>query len=218
MRASSMPKLSWMTLARGARQLVVQEALLSVERQTWSSITRFRSLYTCKYKMELQHMNLETCLWKLKIYRYITWQWSWRRGHIYPHWLPWQTLEHQVRGRTQPHAELLPGGETVIGQERKRAQVRNRTKWQSVYLFLYMCMYVRTEAFSTLRKTPVDSTTYLAPALPHGISAGFILEWGKELGQSKMKYGYTWQVTQNYYKSLKTYKRDNEQWGIILLE
>lgn len=27
-RASSMPKLSWMTLARGARQLVVQEALL----------------------------------------------------------------------------------------------------------------------------------------------------------------------------------------------
>lgn len=27
-----------------------------------------------------------------------------------------------------------------------------------------------------LRKTPVDSTTYLAPASPQGISAGFMLE------------------------------------------
>lgn len=34
MRASSMPKLSWMTLAKGARQLVVQEALLEVQGQT----------------------------------------------------------------------------------------------------------------------------------------------------------------------------------------
>lgn len=29
-----MPKLSWMTLAKGARQLVVQEALLGRERKT----------------------------------------------------------------------------------------------------------------------------------------------------------------------------------------
>lgn len=35
---------------------------------------------------------------------------------------------------------------------------------------------VHTEAFSLLRKTPVDSTTYLAPALSQGISAGFMLE------------------------------------------
>lgn len=35
-----MPKLSWMTLARGARQLVVQEALLSTETQTRSLTTR----------------------------------------------------------------------------------------------------------------------------------------------------------------------------------
>lgn len=34
MRASSMPKLSWMTLAKGARQLVVQEALLEMQGQT----------------------------------------------------------------------------------------------------------------------------------------------------------------------------------------
>lgn len=32
-----------------------------------------------------------------------------------------------------------------------------------------------TEALSMLRKTPVDSTTYRAPASPHGISAGFML-------------------------------------------
>lgn len=32
-----MPKLSWMTLARGARQLVVQEALLSTEKQTFTT-------------------------------------------------------------------------------------------------------------------------------------------------------------------------------------
>lgn len=49
-----------------------------------------------------------------------------------------------------------------------------------------MCMWVHTEAFSTLRKTPVDSTTYLAPALPQGISAGFILETEKDQSQSKM--------------------------------
>ena len=33
MRPSTMPKLSWMTLARGAKQLVVQEALLSILRE-----------------------------------------------------------------------------------------------------------------------------------------------------------------------------------------
>lgn len=36
-----------------------------------------------------------------------------------------------------------------------------------------------TEAFSMLRKTPVDSTTYRAPASPHGISAGFMLSANK---------------------------------------
>lgn len=46
---------------------------------------------------------------------------------------------------------------------------------------VYMRVFVHTEAFSTLRKTPVDSTTYLAPALPHGISAGFILESETEI-------------------------------------
>ncbi|KAG8509191.1 hypothetical protein J0S82_008134, partial [Galemys pyrenaicus] len=33
MRPSTMPKLSWMTLARGAKQLVVQEALLTILRE-----------------------------------------------------------------------------------------------------------------------------------------------------------------------------------------
>lgn len=45
-----------------------------------------------------------------------------------------------------------------------------------VHLFLRLL----TEAFSVLRKTPVDSTTYRAPALPQGISAGFMLTWMKE--------------------------------------
>jgi hypothetical protein len=36
MRASSMPKLSWMTLARGARQLVVQDALLWMTRENYN--------------------------------------------------------------------------------------------------------------------------------------------------------------------------------------
>jgi hypothetical protein len=31
------------------------------------------------------------------------------------------------------------------------------------------------EAFSMVVKTPVDSTTYWAPAAPHWISAGFLL-------------------------------------------
>ena len=38
-----------------------------------------------------------------------------------------------------------------------------------------VCVLVLTVALSTLRKTPVDSTTYNAPESPHGISAGFIL-------------------------------------------
>ena len=33
MRPSTMPKWSWMTLARGAKQLVVQEALLTILRE-----------------------------------------------------------------------------------------------------------------------------------------------------------------------------------------
>lgn len=89
-----------------------------------------------------------------------------------------------MKGRTQPHAELRPQGETVIGQEREKAQVRNQTTAGPVCVFVsvnvHVCLCVHTEAFSTLRKTPVDSTTYLAPALPQGISAGFILESEKE--------------------------------------
>lgn len=69
--------------------------------------------------------------------------------------------------------------------ERKRAQVRNQTTWQPVNLFLYVCMCVHTLALSTLRKTPVDSTTYLAPASPQGISAGFMLESEKEQSNSR---------------------------------
>ena len=38
-----------------------------------------------------------------------------------------------------------------------------------------MLAWVLTEALSTVRNTPVDSTTYRAPESPHGISAGFIL-------------------------------------------
>ena len=121
----------------------------------------------------------------------VTWRWSWRRGHTCPRWLPWQTLEHQVRGRTQPHAELHPGGETVIDQQREREH--KLETGQSVYSICFyvhvcMCLCVRTEAFSTLRKTPVDSTTYLAPALPQGISAGFILESERKQSQCKVKW------------------------------
>lgn len=35
-RPSTMPKLSWMTLAKGAKQLVVQEALLKGKQKTRS--------------------------------------------------------------------------------------------------------------------------------------------------------------------------------------
>lgn len=46
MRASSMPKLSWMTLARGARQLVVQDALLWMTRENYNrSPTQINKLY-----------------------------------------------------------------------------------------------------------------------------------------------------------------------------
>lgn len=45
-------------------------------------------------------------------------------------------------------------------------RIFNAPKWMRLTL---------TEALSMLRKTPVDSTTYRAPASPHGISAGFIL-------------------------------------------
>ncbi len=97
-----------------------------------------------------------------------------------------------MRGRTQPRAELHLRGETV-----KRAWVRNRNypancicfcEWACGQLCVCVCVCVciHTEAFSTLRKTPVDSTTYFAPASPQGISAGFILERVKEQSQSKM--------------------------------
>lgn len=72
-----------------------------------------------------------------------------------------------------------------MGHERKKAKIRNQTiARRFVYLFLSVCICGHTEAFSTLRKTPVDSTTYLAPVLPQGISAGFILE--SESDQDKM--------------------------------
>lgn len=48
-------------------------------------------------------------------------------------------------------------------------------------LFFNLCNLVKwlcfTCAFSIVVKTPVDSTTYSAPALDHGISVGFILKW-----------------------------------------
>ena len=42
MSPSTMPELSWMTLARGAKQLVVQEALLKRERQVRGKQTLYR--------------------------------------------------------------------------------------------------------------------------------------------------------------------------------
>ena len=151
MRASSMPKLSWMTLARGARQLVVQEALLWTERQTQSPTTVLFDIH--KYKMKWHPLNLGCLFYNIILFcnilmstmwmhvqnrSFVTWRWSCWRGRICPRWLPWQTSEHQVRGRTQPRAELRQRCEPVIGQERKR--LRNGTIWQSVYLFVCVCV------------------------------------------------------------------------------
>lgn len=75
----------------------------------------------------------------------------------------------------------------AIRQKKQKQKVRLRNQsaaWQSAYLVLFVSMFGRTEAFSTLRKTPVDSTTYLAPAAPQGISAGFMLE--SESDQDKL--------------------------------
>lgn len=56
-----MPKLSWMTLARGARQLVVQEALLSTKRHTVGNYRH--TVFSC------QNMGLKwTNTTKLKFY------------------------------------------------------------------------------------------------------------------------------------------------------
>merc|ERR1740131_817112 len=41
MSASSIPKLSWMTLARGAKQLVVQDALLTMVMEEGSYLSWF---------------------------------------------------------------------------------------------------------------------------------------------------------------------------------
>mmetsp|Transcript_30147 Transcript_30147/g.64797 ORF Transcript_30147/g.64797 Transcript_30147/m.64797 type:complete len:232 (+) Transcript_30147:783-1478(+) len=95
MRPSSMPKFSWMTLARGARQLVVHEAL------------------------ETTFMLLSSLSW------------------------------------------LTPM--TNIGASAEGAEMTTR-----------LAPPLRcSEAFSTVVKMPVDSTTKCACALPHGISSGF---------------------------------------------
>lgn len=135
--------------------------------------------------MDLLHLNPTTCLCLLKMLseyacprpkvRYLTMVMA--EGSYLSSLTPMTNIGASGEG-ADTTTRLAPPWRWDCGQEREGTQVRNRTLWQTVYMLctVYACVCVHTEAFSTLRKTPVDSTTYKAPALPHGISFGFILE------------------------------------------
>ena len=139
------------TLARGARQLVVQLALETISSP---------GLYSFSFTPTT---NIGASLLGAEITTFLAPPWSPNNPSQLQLFIPFlyktDPIESYLKTKTKIHI-LLQTHLILINKLLKKKKKKQTFKWAA--------------AFSLSVKTPVGSTTKSAPAWPHGISSGFL--------------------------------------------